>query len=245
MRMAPLRGLLCLSASALVLLFGVAAKQTLSWWSDSSVYKEENLAIAGKSVEVVLLGDSITKRWTDPRWTKYGTARGFLGRGISGQNTFKMELRLADDVLALHPKYVIFMGGINDLKSGFYPGPLRSLAERVIEMNTAELISRMQKRGITVLLCSLTPVDDTSPFVGVPGTQQRVQHVNWWLKGYAASHRAVYVDFHRVMSNSRGGYRAGLSDDGLHPNRQGYDVMAAVLNESLGTAAAQSSLNKH
>jgi lysophospholipase L1-like esterase len=44
----------------------------------------------------------------------------------------------------------------------------------------------------------------------------------------------IYVDYHTALADADGvTLREGLADDGLHPHVLGYDIMAAVLRETL------------
>ncbi len=86
----------------------------LPWFLENNrgrlaTFKREAAADQGA---VVFFGDSITRKWSLPE--------AFPGlhvsnRGIAGDTTRNMLCRLQDTVLNLHPKAIVFMGGINDL----------------------------------------------------------------------------------------------------------------------------------
>jgi hypothetical protein len=46
----------------------------------------------------------------------------------------------------------------------------------------------------------------------------------------------IYVDFYSLLIDKQGGLRSDLSDDGLHPNRNGYKVMAPPLLRAITEA---------
>ena len=60
--------------------------------------------------------------------------------------------------------------------------------------------------------------------------------LNAWLKDYAAKVNATYVDYFTAMVDQQGWLRDGLSADGLHPNADGYRIMASVLTAALQKA---------
>ena len=69
---------------------------------------------------MVFLGDSITQGWGG------GLGAAFPGmkvanRGISGDTTRGVLIRLKEDVLALHPAAVVLLIGTNDLEEGATP----------------------------------------------------------------------------------------------------------------------------
>jgi lysophospholipase L1-like esterase len=42
------------------------------------------------------------------------------------------------------------------------------------------------------------------------------------------------VDYHSVLADSQGGFIEALSNDGVHPNRDGYAVMRTLVLPSIG-----------
>jgi lysophospholipase L1-like esterase len=60
------------------------------------------------------------------------------------------------------------------------------------------------------------------------------------MKQYAASHGAVYLDYHSAMKDARDGMRAELASDGVHPNEAGYNIMAPLVEKAIAEA-----LHKH
>ena len=57
-----------------------------------------------------------------------------------------------------------------------------------------------------------------------------------WLKSYAASVGAVYADYFSALVDDKGMLKDGLSGDGLHPNTQGYALMATVAKAAINKA---------
>ena len=60
--------------------------------------------------------------------------------------------------------------------------------------------------------------------------------VNAWLKDYAAKTGAVYADYYSALADEKGMLRDGLSNDGLHPNAKGYELMAPVAEAAIRKA---------
>jgi lysophospholipase L1-like esterase len=56
------------------------------------------------------------------------------------------------------------------------------------------------------------------------------------MKGYATSVGAVYSDYYSVVVDPSGMFKEGYSNDGLHPNAQGYGLMAPVAETSIEKA---------
>src|SRR5262245_58061617 len=69
---------------------------------------------------LVLLGDSITQGWGDDAGGSFPGVK-IANRGISGDTTRGMLIRLRDDVLALNPAGVVLLMGTNDLEEKAEP----------------------------------------------------------------------------------------------------------------------------
>ena len=84
-------------------------------------YAEDNAALlASKApVDIVFIGDSITEGWFDKRPGFFMPGR--IDRGIGGQTTSQMVLRMMSDVVALKPRAVHIMGGTNDVAGNTGP----------------------------------------------------------------------------------------------------------------------------
>jgi len=68
---------------------------------------------------------------------------------------------------------------------------------------------------------------------------EKILALNAWIKKYTAENRLVYLDYFSAMVDDKGFLKRDLSEDGLHPNKAGYDVMAP-----LAETAIQSALKK-
>jgi lysophospholipase L1-like esterase len=60
--------------------------------------------------------------------------------------------------------------------------------------------------------------------------------LNAWMKDYAARVNAAYADYFSAVVDERGWLKDAYSNDGLHPNAEGYKVMTTVLSASLQKA---------
>jgi lysophospholipase L1-like esterase len=91
---------------------------------------------------------------------------------------------------------------------------------------------------IKVILCSVLPVFDY-PWRKELEPVDKIEETNQWLKQYALENGHIYLDYFSIMVDERKGLRNQLSEDGVHPNRKGYAVMAP-----LAKTAIQKALNK-
>jgi hypothetical protein len=69
---------------------------------------------------LVFLGDSITQKWGDDLDGAFPGVK-VANRGISGDTTRGVLIRLREDVLGLHPRGVVILIGTNDIEDGADP----------------------------------------------------------------------------------------------------------------------------
>ena len=204
---------------------------TLNDWANLSRYKEENNKLLNSSVElrVVFMGNSITESWShfDP---DFFLTNSYINRGISGQTTPQMLIRFKPDVINLKPKAVVILAGINDIAGNTGPMQVENIAENIQSM--AEI---SKANEIQVLICSVLPAID---FPWSPGLNPsiKVLRLNKLLKNYCRENNIIYVDYYSSMVDKNGGLKVPeytSSDDLVHPNKKGYDVMKNIIQDSL------------
>jgi len=211
-------------------------------WPQLARYRADNAALpppaAGES-RVVFMGDSITDNW--PRHAPFFPGKPYVNRGISGQTTPQMLIRFRPDVIALQPKAVLLLAGTNDI--GGNTGPM---SNEEIEANLASMADLAAAHGIRVILAGILPIHDLRP--AAPGDTQprmsarrppaRINAVNEWMKRFAAEKDHVYLDYAPALADESGALRKELSEDGLHPNAKGYDLMAPLAEKAIVEALA-------
>ena len=218
-------------------------EKTLWDWPNLARYRYANAqlpALAAGQQRVVFMGDSITDAWPDPSFGEFFPGKPYVGRGISGQTTPQMLIRFRPDVIALHPAAVVILAGTNDLAGN--TGPM-SLEE--IEGNLASMSELARANKIKVIFSSVLPVydgghraDGSSIIMTDRRPPEKIVALNQWIKSYAAEHDDLYLDYFSAMVDDKGFLKKDLSEDGLHPNKAGYDVMAPLAQAAIDKALA-------
>jgi lysophospholipase L1-like esterase len=203
-------------------------------WANLGRYREANKTVT--RADVVFMGDSITDFWQQPRFGGFFPGKNYVDRGISAQTTPQMLLRMRPDVIALKPKAVVILAGTNDIAGNTGP-----MTDEEIEGNLASMAELATANGIKVVLSSITPVSAYHVAAGtVPQTTRRpvarVQNINNWMRSYAAAHKHVYLDYYSKMVDSTGTLKTEFSADDLHPNAEGYAVMAPLAEAAIAQA---------
>lgn len=201
-------------------------------WPWLERYREANAALAAPAAgedRVVFYGNSITEGWAQHFAAEF-PGKPYIGRGISGQTTPQMLVRFRQDVVALKPKVVVILAGTNDIAGNTGPSTIE-----MIEDNMASMAEIAKANHIRVVLSSVLPVYDYPWRRGLEPAGKIVA-LNAWLRNYAATHGAVYLDYHSAMADERQGMKGALTYDGVHPNEAGYRVMASLAEPAIEAA---------
>ena len=207
----------------------MAGKVQAQDWPNLKKYHKENNTLplpTSEQKRIVFMGDSITEFWSvvDP---DYFSGKSYINRGISGQTTPQMLLRYRADVIALHPTAVVILAGINDIAGNTGHSSIEMIRDNIFSM--VELAKANQ---IKVILCSVLPAYD---FSWKPNQEpiEKIKALNEILKRYAAANKIVYVDYYSAMVDEREGLKADYSNDGVHPNKTGYQIMAPLVEKAI------------
>jgi lysophospholipase L1-like esterase len=198
-------------------------------WPNFARYRADNAALAAPAAgenRVVFMGNSITDGWIGAS-PEFFSANHYIDRGISGQTTPQMLVRFRADVVALKPKVVVMLCGINDIAGNTGPSTLE-----MIEDNIASMTEIAKANNIKVILSSVLPAFD---FPWKPGMEPagKVIALNAWIKAYATRAKVNYLDYFTSLKDERNGMQARYSKDGVHPNKLGYSVMEPLAKKAI------------
>src|SRR3984957_15380981 len=124
----PPRGNCCLPGTAQTL------ADQLQDWNQLGRYHAANEDLKKQPADakrVVFMGDSITDIW------KVGDkfpGKPYVNRGISGQTTPQMLVRMYPDVIDLKPAAMVFLGSTNDIAHNTGPETLTMIEENIMAM---------------------------------------------------------------------------------------------------------------
>ncbi len=209
-------------------------------WAELDRYRAANAALAPPAKEeprVLFMGDSITDMWALPQFGGFFPGKPYVDRGIGGQTTPQMVLRFRPDVIALQPQVVVILAGTNDIAGNTGPMTLEET-----EGNLATMAELARVHGIRVVLSSVMPVSDLTTSEGKHIVQtdrrppERILMLNEWIKRYAAENGCVYLDYFSATVDEKGFLKGSITNDGLHPNAQGYAVMAPLAEKAIQEA---------
>lgn len=205
-------------------------KEQAKEWALVHYYQEQNEALLKQPLDsnrVVFIGNSITKHWFGFD-SLFFTSNHYINRGIIGQTTPQILGRFREDVINLHPCIVVIGGGINDIaeNTGEYD------EERTVD-NIISMVDLAQTNNIKVILTSVLPAVTFDWSRKVQGAPAKVKSLNSCIKKYAEANNLTYVDYYSHLADENGAFNPIYSEDGVHPNREGYLIMKPLIHDAI------------
>ena len=205
---------------------GVGPIRRYDWFKN--LWNERRSAWAGKKAAdkraLVFLGDSITQGFGDDFQGAFPGVK-LANRGISGDTTRGMLLRLADDCLALDPAGVVMLMGTNDLEEGAEP--------ETIAGNVKAIISAIEAKNprTPIIVCQVFPsaADKKRP-------AEKIKKLNALVaEQVKGDPRVRLVDTWTLFADGEGDAKPEEFPDLLHPNELGYAKWVAAIRPVLET----------
>jgi lysophospholipase L1-like esterase len=173
---------------------------------------------------VVLLGDSITQGWGED-FSVWFPGLKIANRGISGDTSRGVLIRLQEDVLALAPQAVVLLIGTNDLEEKASPETIATNLRLIL----AELARHDPK--MPIVLCQVFP---SSASKSRPADQ--IKKLNqWYADAVKGNAQVTLVETWPLFADAKGDAIPREFPDLLHPNLAGYAKWAAALRPIFAT----------
>lgn len=186
------------------------------YWVRMEKFKKET-NIQGKTV---FLGNSITE---GGNWKKLLKDSSIINRGISGDNTFGVIVRI-DEIIKLKPAKIFILIGTNDLS--------KSIPDEVVIENIFSIVSKIKAGSpkTKIFVQSILPVNETvEKFPQQFNNESHILIINDQLSRYAERLRYTYIDLYSKFLDDQGKLKASYTFDGLHLNASGYQHWVGIL----------------
>jgi lysophospholipase L1-like esterase len=196
------------------------------WFKNLWVNRREAFASRREAEQnaVVFLGDSITQGWGDDFRGDFGDLM-VANRGISGDTTRGMLLRLQQDVIDVAPKAVVMLMGTNDLEEGADAATITANVKLILEG------LHKYQNDLPVILCAVFPSHASKK-----RSADDIKEINRQLaKLVKGDSRVTLLDTWTLFANEQGDAKEEEFPDLLHPNRLGYEKWKAALWPILAT----------
>jgi len=173
---------------------------------------------------VVFLGDSITQGWGGGLGAAFAGVK-VANRGIDGDTSRGVLIRLKEDVLALDPAAVVLLIGTNDLEEG--------AAAETIAGNLKLILSALEAHDpkMPIVLCQVMP---SAASKKRPADQIKALNV-LYRAAVKNDARVTLIETWPLFADAAGDAIAAEFPDLLHPNEAGYAKWAAALRPIFAT----------
>ena len=193
---------------------GAGPIRRYDWFEN--LWKARRSAFVGRSAAeqgaVVFLGDSITQGWGDDFGGDF-TPMKVANRGISGDTTRGMLIRLEEDVLKLNPACVVMLMGTNDIEE--------TAAPETIAANIRLILDRLQatRHEMPILICNVFPSSGSKS-----RPADKIKKLNALVAASVKGDPQItVVDTWTLFADDKGDAKPEEFPDLLHPNRAGYE----------------------
>jgi len=191
------------------------------WEKKRSAWSKE---VQDKQGSIVFLGDSITQGWGYQFRGAFGEAK-VANRGISGDTTRGMLIRLKEDVISLNPAGVVMLLGTNDLEEGASPEVIAGNLKLIIEKLKAS------NQQMPIVLCSVFPSSSSKK-----RPAKQIQKINQlYAEAVRGDSQVTLINTWKMFADENGDARKGEFPDLLHPNEKGYEMWSKTLIPVLET----------
>jgi lysophospholipase L1-like esterase len=198
-------------------------------------------------IRIVAMGDSTTAGtpgWRSPveappdgagdRTSQYAfwlmeahPAWDVMNRGVNGERSDQILSRFDRDVLALDPRAVVIIAGVNDVYQG-------RPAAHVIE-HLEDMYKRAHRASIAVVAGTIIPYNTATP-----DQNARMHEINAWIRSRAeTAPRVHFVDTRAAVAAPHSADLLDDTPDRLHPSALGYRHMAEAIRPVLERVLAE------
>lgn len=204
-------------------------------WANIARYKSANKEFLSENrlINAVFIGNSITEGWVGID-TDFFVANNYLGRGISGQISTQMLLRMREDVIKLNPSVVVINAGTNDIAEN-----ANVYDPEITFGNIVSMAQLAQANNIKVVLASVLPANHFRWNPNIANVADKVLDLNRRIREYADDHSIPYIDYHTPLKDKDNGLAIEYGEDGVHPNLEGYRIMEPLAKQAIDKALQQ------
>ena len=200
------------------------------WWANRFLSRHQEIEkVKGRTVDVVLLGDSIMHfwEWKHPEsWAKFTANRVALNLGYGGDCTQNVIWRIDHGELdGYEAKCVVLMIGTNNNSSDKTdPANVAAAIEKIVGM-----IRQHQPRA-KIVLHPIFPRGVSAASVKHAKARARNDKTNALLKTFAERDgKVLWIDFNSKLVDETGWVPVSIMADQIHPTDAGYEFWIEAL----------------
>ena len=188
-------------------------------------YENEIVFLENDYTNYLFLGDSITDYYD---LDKYYEGLPVVNSGISGNTTEDILNDMKARVYNYNPSKVFLLIGTNDLVKDTSVDDIVSNIEKIISEINAN------KPQTEIYVESIYPVNDNINEDMVSNRNNKdIMKINNKIKKYCEYNSCTYINMYDKLLDDDKNFNEKYTDDGLHPNSKGYEVITKELKKYL------------
>lgn len=192
---------------------------------EKQTYEKELETIKDNYTNYLFLGDSITEYYD---LDKYFPDMPVVNSGISGNITKEILNDMKNRVYIYNPSKVFLLIGTNDLS--------RNISIDEISSNIKEIVDEINNNEpqAEIYVESIYPVNyDLNKRMVKNRDNDDIMQINNIIKEYCNDNKCTYINLYDKLTDNVGDFSEKYTDDGLHPNDNGYEIITKELNKYL------------
>lgn len=188
-------------------------------------YQKEISEIKKNYTNYLFLGDSITDYYD---LNKYFEDLPVVNSGVSGNTTQDILDDMKNRVYDYNPSKVFLLIGTNDLNHDISVEKIVSNIEKIVsDINNHE-------KQADIYIESVYPVNDNlDEDVVDDRNNEDIMEINNKVKEYCDKNDYTYINLYDILLDDDNNFNEEYTDDGLHPNSRGYEVITEELKKYL------------
>ena len=90
-----------------------------------------------------------------------------------------------------------------------------------------------KNKDVKIILSSILPANAFPWNDAIENVSSTIISINSLMKDYALNNGIVYLDYHSSMVDENEGLNSDYTEDGVHPNKEGYKVMSGLAEKTI------------
>lgn len=201
-----------------------------------SPYKNKHVIFFGDSISLLGVEEGGFIKLLDPLLKEKDKSNTYqlTGAGVSGDKIYDLYMRLQEDVLDKKPDIVVIWVGVNDVwhkewGTGTHPEKFEKFYNAII--------NKIKAHNIDLVLATPGVIGEKKDFVNqqdgdLNKYSEIIRHLSSINNCSIADMRRAFINYnqkHNILNSSSG----ILTNDGVHLNKKGNEVVASVLADIL------------
>ena len=180
----------------------------------------------------VFLGDSITDFYDFDNY--FDNKYSIVNSGMNGNRVDDILKNMNDRVYRYNPSDVVILIGINDI---LYKNSSTDEVTKKIEKLTKQI--KKHNPYCNIYIQSIYPTNDKwkkEHNDSVPDEsilKEKILKINKNIKKYCKENKITYINVHDSLVNKDGYLDNKYTNDGLHPNEKGYEIITKIIKKEV------------